>query len=282
MPRRTFPLTASVAAMLTVLAPAAAWAATGDPLREGVRNGTTTRETEIIGRFNQSTGAKGGYVTRQSNTQTGANAGGGAIYGCRGAQNGTAAGSAPCLRASNLADGFAFEFAARGLLGAGLFLVATPAESGMVTPTAATLPAVNPNIPPFQTNAGGEVKNLRAEFATTATNATNADTVDGKNARDIVMRANVQTGAAPTLETSFGATAVTRVGAGNYRVTFERDITGCTVMATPTGIGPNSSFGTSTTIVADVDIPGQTTRAVVQTRDGGPLADRDFNVTVSC
>src|SRR5690348_11144647 len=64
--------------------------AAGDPLRAEVRNGTTGRETEIIGKFNATSGNKGGYVTRQSNTQTGAKAGGGAIYGCRGAAGGTA------------------------------------------------------------------------------------------------------------------------------------------------------------------------------------------------
>src|SRR6476659_6037597 len=57
----------------------------GDPIRAEVRNGTTGKETEIIGEFNATTGSKGGYVTRQSNTQTGSKAGGGAIYGCRGA-----------------------------------------------------------------------------------------------------------------------------------------------------------------------------------------------------
>src|SRR3954453_21206710 len=86
----------------------------GDPIRAEVRNGTTSKETEIIGKFKASTGTKGGYVTRQSNTQTGSKAGGGAIYGCRGAAGGTASGSAPCLRASNLAAGFAFELASDG------------------------------------------------------------------------------------------------------------------------------------------------------------------------
>ena len=71
----------------------------GDPIRAEVRNGTTGKETEIIGKFNATTGSKGGYVTRQSNTQTGSKAGGGAIYGCRGAAGGTASGSAPaCAR----------------------------------------------------------------------------------------------------------------------------------------------------------------------------------------
>src|SRR3954454_9387672 len=92
----------------------AAAIAAGDPIRAEVRNGTTAKETEIIGKFNASKEAKGGYVTRQSNTQTGAKAGGGAIYGCRGAAGGTASGSAPCLRVSNLAAGFAFEFAGEG------------------------------------------------------------------------------------------------------------------------------------------------------------------------
>lgn len=126
-------------------------AATGDVLREGVRNGTTAKETEIIGKFNASTGAKGGYVTRQSNTQTGAKTGGAAIYGCRGAAGGTAAGSAPCLRASNLANGFAFEFGSKPGP-AGLFEVGSASD------------------PPFATNGGGRVANL------------NADKVDGLDA----------------------------------------------------------------------------------------------------
>src|SRR6187402_3128851 len=92
----------------------AAAIAAGDPIRAEVRSGTTAKETEIIGRFNASTGSKGGYVTRQSNTQTGATAGGGAIYGCRGAAGGSASGSAPCLRGVNLAAGYAFEFSTAG------------------------------------------------------------------------------------------------------------------------------------------------------------------------
>src|SRR6187399_1136593 len=86
----------------------------GEPIRAEVRNGTAVKETEVIGKLNATTGSKGGYVTRQSNTQTGAKAGGGAIYGCRGAAGGSASGSAPCLRASNLAAGYAFEFSTAG------------------------------------------------------------------------------------------------------------------------------------------------------------------------
>jgi hypothetical protein len=131
----------------------------GDALRAEVRNGTTSRETEIIGDIAASTGSKGGYVTRQSNVDTGGKAGGGAIYGCRGAVGGTAAGSAPCLRASNLAAGLAFEFSTGGLVG-GLISVGNPA----VTNSAAR---------PFTTNATAVATGL------------NADRVDGQDAAQV-------------------------------------------------------------------------------------------------
>ncbi len=85
-------------------------AATGNPLREGQRNGTTTRETEIVGNFGSSTGLKGGYVTRQSNLSS---SGGGAVYGCRSQAGGSLATPTPqnpCIRANNLSRGLAFEF----------------------------------------------------------------------------------------------------------------------------------------------------------------------------
>ena len=137
----------------------AAKVAAGDPIRAEVRNGTTGKETEIIGKFNATTGSKGGYVTRQSNTQTGSKAGGGAIYGCRGAAGGTASGSAPCLRASNLAAGFAFEFAGEG------DVVGQIAVGDGKT--------ANSKAKPFTTNATGVATGL------------NADQVDGKSASDI-------------------------------------------------------------------------------------------------
>ncbi len=150
---RTRPVVLSSVILGLLIAPFGI-AATGDVLREGVRNGTTGSETEIIGKFDASSGEKGGYVTRQSNTQTGPRAGGAAIYGCRGAARGTAGGSAPCLRASNLANGFAFEFAAKSGP-AGLFEVGSAADA------------------PFATNGGGVVANL------------NADKVDGLDAAQL-------------------------------------------------------------------------------------------------
>ena len=63
-------------------------AATGGNLREGVRNGTTTSETETISDINAANALEGGYSTRQSNLSA---SGGGAIYGCRSTAGGSAA-----------------------------------------------------------------------------------------------------------------------------------------------------------------------------------------------
>jgi hypothetical protein len=125
----------------------------GDPLTGGERNPSANQsqqfavETEIIGDIAASTAAKGGYVTRQSNTQTGANAGGAAIYGCR-AERGTAQGGEGCLRANNLANGIALEVQSSGV--PALFQVGTS-------------PGTVVDQPPFATNARGVVTNLNAE-----------------------------------------------------------------------------------------------------------------------
>ncbi len=125
----------------------------GDPLTGGERNPSAKQtqqfavETEIIGDIAASTERTGGYVTRQSNTQTGANAGGAAIYGCR-AERGTAQGGEGCLRANNLANGIALEVQSSGV--PALFQVGTS-------------PGTVVNQPPFATNARGVVTNLNAE-----------------------------------------------------------------------------------------------------------------------
>jgi hypothetical protein len=179
----------------------AATVAAGDPIRAEVRNGTTAKETEIIGKFNATTGTKGGYVTRQSNTQTGSKAGGGAIYGCRGAAGGTASGSAPCLRASNLAAGFAFEFAGEGDV-VGQISVGDGKTA-------------NSKAKPFTTNATGVATGL------------NADQVDGKSASDIaagVSVGGVHVEADGRLTAAInrrgGTPTVSRTGTGQYTVTF--------------------------------------------------------------
>jgi hypothetical protein len=142
--------TLAATGLLGLLIGGSALADKGDALREAVRNGTATGETEIIGDVAASTASKGGYITRQSNIDTGADAGGAAIYGCRA----PLASPESCLRASNLTDGEAFSFATKGN-SAGSFQVGSPTGA------------------PFTTNGGGLVQNL------------NADKIDGKDADEL-------------------------------------------------------------------------------------------------
>ncbi|MGI8632946.1 MAG: hypothetical protein ACR2NA_10435 [Solirubrobacterales bacterium] len=195
---------------------------------------------------NASTSSKGGYVTRQSNTQTGAKAGGAVIYGCRGAAGGTAGGSAPCIRANNLAQGFAFEFNTSGAVG-GLISVGA---GGAATK-------------PFTTNATGVATGL------------NADQVDGKGASELVQWAKVL--ANGTLNRNFGATSATRINAGNYRVDFGENISQCTYQATPVNVN------TSQTAHADLDVTNDN-RVFVSIRNSTNAArqDGDFQVAVHC
>lgn len=274
---------------LVVLAAPLAVGATGDTLREAVRNGTTAKETEIIGKFNVGTGAKGGYVTRQSNTQTGANAGGGAIYGCRGAAGGTAGGSAPCLRASNLADGLAFEFASKSGP-AGVFGVGSASE------------------PPFATNGGGLVTNLNADrvdnlhaseivalartkaglAAETADNAANADKLDGKDSAAFVERIFAVVNADGTIAASQGlaSTANAKTATGFYRLTFSRDVTKCAAVGSQ-GARNNAFAGDRIISVNKAVTPaGVEGRVQVRTQRLGAGAfideDQSFDVQVTC
>jgi len=164
--RHRAPRTRSVVLASAVLAVGIspfAVAATGDALREGVRNGTTNRETEIISNIAAGSGEKGGYATRQSNLST---SGGGAIYGCRSGAGGTPSNQLPCIRANNLAAGRAFEFNAQnGLLG-GSITVGNGGDSSK----------------PFTTNATGVADGL------------NADRVDGQDAAQLVASARARQG----------------------------------------------------------------------------------------
>ena len=137
-----------------MVAPFAGAFGEGNSVLGGARNPSSdarrayTKETEIIA--NVST-----YGTRQSNKSTN---GGGAVYGCRSAAGGTPKGNEPCVRASNLADGRAFEFNANG-----------GTEVGAITGPATAAP--------FTTTAKGVATGL------------NADQVDGKSADEIVAAA---------------------------------------------------------------------------------------------
>ena len=140
-------------------------AATGSSLREGVRNGTTSKETEIVGNIKSATGLKGGYVTRQSNLST---SGGGAVYGCRSQNGGSGANPAqnPCIRANNLSKGFAFEFNS-----------SNGDTVGAIT-----------------TGVGGDTKRPFVTNATGVATGLNADRLDNLDAAGIVAAARVKTG----------------------------------------------------------------------------------------
>ncbi|MDQ3677182.1 MAG: hypothetical protein M3401_10330 [Actinomycetota bacterium] len=227
-------------------------AKSGDFLREGKRNGTTTKETEIISRIAASAGPKGGYSTRQSNLSS---SGGGAIYGCRASSAST---SDPCLRSNNLSSGRAFEFNSLKGLVAGVITVGSGGDTKK----------------PFVTNATGVATGL------------NADRVDGRSAQEIVGEAQaLNSFAHVTAGGSAGATrgvpsgGVTNpAGAGTYAVVFSGDQSRCALSATVTGADAGQATVTPT-VAADK----KTTAVAVRTFDGGgTAADRGFHLTAIC
>jgi hypothetical protein len=237
----------------------------GNPLLGGKRNpgsnesAALSRETEVIA--NTST-----YGTRQSNKSDN---GGGAIYGCRSKAGGVPKGNEPCIRSSNLADGRAFEFEAKG-----------GTEVGTIT-------SGNVNAAPFTTNAKGVATGL------------NADQVDGKSADEIQSAATTaaHTDAVATAQglTSFaavsaagalggnrGATSAARSSQGTYTVVFANDISACALQATETQFENAGAVG--------VALGDDKKTVTVRTRSGGGAdgteatapADRSFHLTVSC
>ncbi len=148
------------AGIIGVVAAPVGVAATGQALREGVRNGTTTSETEIVSRNGSTTGLKGGYATRQSNLSS---TGGGAIYGCRSGAGASTSNPPqnPCLRANNLQRGLAFEF---------------NATSGDVVGS-------------ITSSTGGDTKKPFVTNATGVATGLNADRVDGLDAAQITAAA---------------------------------------------------------------------------------------------
>jgi hypothetical protein len=230
------------AALLVALlvAPFAGAFGEGNSVRGGARNPSPdarrayTKETEIIA--NVST-----YGTRQSNKS---NNGGGAVYGCRSAAGGTPKGNEPCVRASNLADGRAFEFNANG-----------GTEVGAITGPATAAP--------FTTTATGVATGL------------NADKVDGKDATDLQAKfATVSDAGA--LGDQRGATAAARSAAGVYSVTFDADVSKCartvSINGDAAGIVTSTSTGATTVAVHTFDIGGA----------GATAADRPFHLVVTC
>jgi hypothetical protein len=234
-----------------VATPFAIAAGEGRPLLGGARNPGNNetreynRETEIIAN-------NGTYGTRQSNKS---NNGGGAIYGCRSGAGGTAANNEPCVRASNLARGRAFEFASGG------------AEVGRIE-------AGSSGARPFTTNAQAVATGL------------NADRVDSKSADEIrdeaIAGAVAQNRFALVNETgglgaNRGATGATNpAGLGTYTVTFADDISRCAIAAT-------ASTNVEDTGAVTAAVAADNRTVEVLTREGGgTAADKPFHLTVTC
>ena len=233
---------ASALLVALMVAPFAGAFGEGNSVRGGARNPSPdsrrayTKETQIIANVNS-------YGTRQSNKS---NNGGGAVYGCRSAAGGTPKGNEPCVRASTLADGRAFEFNANG-----------GTEVGAITGPATAAP--------FTTTAKGVATGL------------NADQVDGKSADEITAAALARfatvTGATGALGDQRGATASARSAEGIYSVDFNADVSKCARTATITGTDP----GQITTAATDAD-----TVAVRTFGGAGTPADRSFHLVVTC
>lgn len=265
-------LLASSMLLAIFVATGALAAGEGDPLTGGERNPSADQsqqlgvETEIIGSVAASGDATGGYVTRQSNTRSGAGAGGAAIYGCRAQAGGTAAGSEACLRANNLGNGLAFEFQSdAGPVG--LFQVGTNPDT--------TVDAA-----PFTTNATGVATGL------------NADRVDGLEAEEIAaagaQQANLfaRVNSDGSLDGDRGAASSSRSGPGDYSIVFDGDVSTCAYIATvnstqdplPGPIGAVLQEGTTNTVRV------RTYGGMNELGEPDPTVpnDRPFHVTVTC
>jgi hypothetical protein len=250
-------------------------ARTGEVLREGLRNGTATRETQIISNVGSTTATTGGYSTRQSNRSS---SGGGAVYGCRSKAGGSAATPRPqnpCVRANNLSTGLAFEFnAANGDIG-GLFSVGGGGDAKK----------------PFTTNATGVATGLNADrvdgldaaqivAAGRVKTGLDADTVDGKDATDLQARfAQVTvTGTAGQTRGVPSGGVTDDAGLGDYNVVFTGDLSACALSATVTGTAPGM-----VTVTPTVAADKATTAVDVRTFDGaGAAADRPFHLVANC
>jgi len=270
---RTRSVVAATGVLVICITPFAA-ARTGSDLREGLRNGTATKETQIIGNLRSMTTTTGGYVTRQSNLSTD---GGGAIYGCRSKAGGSAATPKPqnpCVRANNLSTGYAFEFnAANGDVG-GLISVGPGGDAKK----------------PFTTNATGVATGLNADevdgldgaqliAAARTKTGLDADTVDGKDSADLQARfAQVAADATAGQTRGVPTGGVTDLaGVGTYAVAFTGDLASCALSGTLTG----TDAGQIT--VTPAAVASGTTTVTVRTFDGdGVAADRPFHLVASC
>lgn len=272
----------AAAGLLVICAAPFAGAATGDVLREGVRNGTTTAETQIISNLATTTRPTGGYSMRMSNLSS---TGGGFINGCRAS---AAATSKPCYRANNLSDGRAFEFNSNNGTVVGTITVGTGGDDKK----------------PFTTNATGVADGLNADrldsldasqiIATARTKTgLDADTLDGIDSAGLVQKSELLwalVDAAGGLVAGSGATAAVKLGGtGDYRVTFNRPVNTCVTEGTATDVTGGSAPQTNASRIVGTDNRVQadnTTVDVSLTDAAGAAADAlagdGFTLTVYC
>jgi hypothetical protein len=249
-------------------------ARTGSNIREGLRNGTATRETQIISNVAATTGTTGGYSTRQSNLSS---SGGGAVYGCRSGAGGSAATPRPqnpCIRANNLSSGLAFEFNASNGDTGGLITVGTGGDAKMQFTTNATGVATGLN--------SDEVDGLDAAQIISAARtkaSLDADTVDGKDSTDLQAKfAQVTIGgtAGETRGVPTGGVTTGTAGDGIYQVVFTGDLSKCAMSATITGTDAGQVTVTPAVAAGNTNVD-------VRTFNGaGTATDRPFHLTANC
>ena len=249
-----------------VAAPLALAAGEGQPAKGGARNPSAdtrqayTRETEFIA--NTST-----YGTRLSNKSDN---GGGAVYGCRSKPGGIAAGNEPCLRASNLAGGNAFEFNSSGGVLGGVITVGSGGDTAR----------------PFTTNATGVATGLNADrvdgksaddFLGATSKAADADKLDGRDSDSFASAGDLLTArvnVAGAVIGGRGATSASFDAAENrYTVVFNRNVGSCTYTASQQG----SDAGD-----VDISVSPAAAENAVTVDQSGPDAPDAFHLQVIC
>jgi hypothetical protein len=182
--------------------------------------------------------------------------GGAAALAC---QSDTGSGREPCLNMVNKGNGPAAAFRTRGLTGFRLQTTGT----GTATPFV------------LDPNATGQVKYL------------NADQIDGKSAdeigRELFARVNVNADNTVAVSRGNGVAtqnAVTRVGEGDFRVTFANDVNNCSYQVT-NGDPDLARVGAADVVAGNNKQVRVTTRTVGGASAGDP-SDAPFNLAVNC
>jgi hypothetical protein len=240
-----------------IAAPTALGAGEGSPLDGGARNPANdtrqnyTKETEVIA--NVST-----YGTRQSNKSDN---GGGAVYGCRSKAGGTAAKNEPCLRATNLNVGSAFEFATNGVLG-GLITVGKGGDAAKPFTTNATGVATGLNADRVDGRSGDELLG-KTEKAADSDKVDGLDAADMARAGDLLFARVAANGTTVDGSRPSGVTS-TASGADTARVTFGKDVSACSFTATEADGAPSGETIATESVAGagqSVDVTFETTRS---------------------